>query len=316
MPPGMPYYVEKGEYFSVLDAIAEGSVADLLGLRSELLAGTPIRDIAAGLPVPAPPAGDPSFAQHLAHDWFGEADAADKATTGWWMGYRGDVEVIVRETMVRAIDVSLGLDRTNEAPQPADVRRHWPIQFYWVCGSRWFEGWVGWRDWGSDDTVLGGDVEATRVMRRVGRLAGLDAVRLPAAEITLAPGDELVHDDEAALDLSGVVTTFFMTPGMVDKVMYTEPKRPDRQEGVDGYFEEPTSTGDATHGLWCVSAERHERRITAAGLGWKISDAGSFAEITVLKESLHTDHLNVDGGAVVVSPAEQDGGVLPTGRQI
>ncbi len=66
--------------------------------------------------------------------------------TGYWRGYHGDVEKIVRTTLMRAAEVALGVE--HETPpqiQHSDVRRHWPAEFFWVCGTDRFEGYVTWR---------------------------------------------------------------------------------------------------------------------------------------------------------------------------
>ena len=64
--------------------------------------------------------------------------------TGFWVQYYGDVEEIVRQTLIRAIEVSLGLDHGQEVPAEGPPREL-PIELYWKCPQRWFEGWVGWR---------------------------------------------------------------------------------------------------------------------------------------------------------------------------
>jgi hypothetical protein len=57
----------------------------------------------------------------------------------WW----GDVQAIVRATLIRALEVSLGVGHDTE-PAPRS-RQHWPISLRAVCGLRWWEGWVRWR---------------------------------------------------------------------------------------------------------------------------------------------------------------------------
>ena len=68
--------------------------------------------------------------------------------TGYWQDYHGDVEGIFRETLRRAIEVSLGIDHNkaiDPAPDAVNGTRHWPIEFFWKCGQPWWEGWVTWR---------------------------------------------------------------------------------------------------------------------------------------------------------------------------
>lgn len=65
-------------------------------------------------------------------------------TTGFWYQYFGDVEGIVRETLIRSIEVSLGLDHDAEVPQDGPPRVL-PVELFWKCPQRWFEGWITWR---------------------------------------------------------------------------------------------------------------------------------------------------------------------------
>lgn len=65
-------------------------------------------------------------------------------STGFWYQYHGDVEGIVRETLIRAIEVSLGLDH-DEKPDGDGPARALPIELFWKCPQRWLEGWVTWR---------------------------------------------------------------------------------------------------------------------------------------------------------------------------
>jgi hypothetical protein len=64
--------------------------------------------------------------------------------TGFWFQYHGDVEGVVREMLIRAIEASLGLDHGHEPPADGPDRVL-PIELFWKCPQRWFEGWVSWR---------------------------------------------------------------------------------------------------------------------------------------------------------------------------
>lgn len=64
--------------------------------------------------------------------------------TGFWFQYFGDVDAIMRETLIRSIEVSLGLEH-DEVPANGRTDRWMPIELFWKCPQRWFEGWVGWR---------------------------------------------------------------------------------------------------------------------------------------------------------------------------
>lgn len=64
-------------------------------------------------------------------------------STGFWFQYHGDVEGIVRESLIRAMEVAIGIDHDAAAPSVPD--RVLPIELFWKCPQRWFEGWVTWR---------------------------------------------------------------------------------------------------------------------------------------------------------------------------
>src|SRR5262249_22179550 len=59
-----------------------------------------------------------------------------------FQNYEGDVEAIMRETFIRAIEVSLGLDNGEDVNS---ATRFWPIEYFWKCPTAWVEGWVTWR---------------------------------------------------------------------------------------------------------------------------------------------------------------------------
>jgi hypothetical protein len=67
-------------------------------------------------------------------------------TTGYWQGYYGDVEGILRSTLCRALEVSLGLPHEPGKTTGLAANRFWPIEFWWKCGQGWWEGWVTWRN--------------------------------------------------------------------------------------------------------------------------------------------------------------------------
>jgi hypothetical protein len=74
----------------------------------------------------------------------GGPDVPPWPATGFWFQYYGDVEGIVRETLVRTIEVALGVDHDEELPADGPTRAL-PIELFWKCPQRWFEGWVTWR---------------------------------------------------------------------------------------------------------------------------------------------------------------------------
>lgn len=60
--------------------------------------------------------------------------------TGWWIGYTGDVDVIVRETLIWAFELALGLE-PDQAITSAGPPPH-RIELFNICTFPWFEGWV------------------------------------------------------------------------------------------------------------------------------------------------------------------------------
>jgi hypothetical protein len=152
--PGMPYHLEKGPLLSVLeDFCNRGPEARLVKALKELRAGTPLPDVG---PFDSPNLYWPRFpwpyqnpGQLIAHfndHWLG-IPPTSTTHTGHWQFYEGPVEDIMRETMIRALELVLGVDHdpADEAPVPT---RHWLIDFFWKCPQPWFEGWVSWRKLG------------------------------------------------------------------------------------------------------------------------------------------------------------------------
>src|SRR4051794_29892342 len=160
----MPYLMEKGPYFSVLESkIASAAArAQLLGeLRkpktalSELVGFDSVTLIGDGL--------DPARRkEHLNEDWFGMVldgrggwtKQPGRFPTGFWTGYQGDTEHILRDAMACAIEVSFDLAPGDAIP--AAPSRCWPIDIYWICQGPWFQCWVLWRR--SNATNQGGHV--------------------------------------------------------------------------------------------------------------------------------------------------------------
>lgn len=154
--PGMPYHLEKGPLLSVLDAFVNtGSDERLVNALKKLRAGAPLTSIG---PFDSPNLYHPSFpfpyrqqadlVAHFNNHWLGQAPLnanTDGRQTGHWQFYTGPVEEIVRETLIRALELVLGVrhDPNDAAPQPT---RHWTIDFWWKCPQPWFEGWVTWRN--------------------------------------------------------------------------------------------------------------------------------------------------------------------------
>jgi hypothetical protein len=150
----MPYTLGKGPVFTLLENVLNPTTADETTVRNEALlalrSGTPIIDVpwvtsAPVAAVPLPTAG--TLAQRLERDWFGGATATAVGTgtgqaTGYWVGYTGDVESVLREGIIRAMEVSMGL---THGAAPNTATRAWPVQIEWKCPNPYFEIWVTWR---------------------------------------------------------------------------------------------------------------------------------------------------------------------------
>jgi hypothetical protein len=103
--------------------------------------------------------------------WFGmKKDNAGKWVTqpnvfptGFWNGFQGDPHAIFRAGLIRAIEVSLGIDHGAQWPGAGTsgsdgigkrivkwlgtfmgTARDWPIEITWVCQGPFFQAWVTW----------------------------------------------------------------------------------------------------------------------------------------------------------------------------
>jgi hypothetical protein len=75
--------------------------------------------------------------------------------TGFWIGFEGDPEAILREAIERAIEVSFDLAPGADIDDPCCLNRRWPIDLYWICQGPVFQCWVLWR---KDDESTAGHV--------------------------------------------------------------------------------------------------------------------------------------------------------------
>ncbi len=148
----MPYYLEKGPMFSVIEDYLNADTSRAVDTLRELRrpAGDPGYLELWQLPVftsknltakPPPPYADDFRDKWLGMGPNGVADAM-------WDNYEGDVNGITRLTIRTALEVALGV--ASDADEVPDVpRRHWPIDLFWKCGQNWFEGWVTHRQFGT-----------------------------------------------------------------------------------------------------------------------------------------------------------------------
>lgn len=162
----MPYHLEKGPLFANIEALYN-EPARLAVFLHRLWQGQPLGGLGllAGRtfdgPDPnAPNARGPDRLNSMAVAWFGEdaqgnqpdfgevKDGRRTFTTGYWAHYYGQVRSIVTETLTRAAELALGVERPDPVVSPAEMKRPepWRVEFFWKCGQPRFEGWVTWRD--------------------------------------------------------------------------------------------------------------------------------------------------------------------------
>jgi hypothetical protein len=164
--PSMPYNLEKGPYWSVAEAVLNRDAATRVSILEMLRSGEPLLNaetVAWALQSTTLDHGPLNSTEkrikHGENDFFGGTYDADgnfqptrdfvwdptgaNVQTGLWANFWGDVEGIIRESAVRAIEVSLGLAPGEDA---ASASRFWPIQVFWTCPSAYFHADVAWTD--------------------------------------------------------------------------------------------------------------------------------------------------------------------------
>jgi len=164
MPGGMPYHLEKGVTLRLIELALNKTrsrkVEALKALREAATTGRP--DWVKTL-LPALQDDDPGFhlrhtdggkvRSHILEDWFGkkEGPGPDGTTTwhdtgtlpgctGHWIAYRGDVEKIVRNALIWALEQALGIEHGGTIPTEASEHRD--IELFWKCLCPWFEAWL------------------------------------------------------------------------------------------------------------------------------------------------------------------------------
>jgi hypothetical protein len=152
----MPYTLAKGTILAVLEDLANPSTpsehARLVTNLQKLRNGDPLTTISmSGFPSPA---GLAPLVDRLELNWFGKRPdgaggylpqppfSATNTRTGYFKRYYGDVEGILRETLIRTIEVAFGIDHDASLDT---ATRQWPVEMMWKCPNPWFEGWVTWR---------------------------------------------------------------------------------------------------------------------------------------------------------------------------
>lgn len=208
----------------------------------------------------------PAIVNHFAVHWLGydpttmtpqpPFNPANPDTTGWWTAWYGNAEDVMRKTMIRAIEVALGL---NAGDPTVRASRCWRMMFTWTCGSPMLQGWVHWWDFNLDEAQ---------------------------------PADD------------GIVNVIFSTPGN-GQPLFATPKKPGGGAGVGDYEENPAgATGE--YGLWVIGEGDMDVRQPGSPAFKNVGDASIPAP--------WPNFFHTKGGAVAVSPAEVDGGMLHAGN--
>lgn len=285
MPIPMPYYLEKGPFFAVLeDYLNSGPRTRLTTALQKLRAGDTWDTFEM---LRSPSLQDPSQAKatdwvaHLNRHWFGKHrnrkgewvqpkfDAQHHSQTGYWLGYYGDVDAITRATLIRTLEVALGVDHTDDPAEPIRPTRRWYVDFLWKCSQSWFEGWVTWRRTGT----------ATR---------------------------------------EGHVTVIFATPPVEGSVVLDSPllgrPQPEFRVGPTG-----THTGrpwaqraiDGARGMWVVTASHNDGYVGVGNVGAGITTSSGTP--SGQWPSPLPGRVHASGDVVTVAPSMADGGVLAGG---
>jgi hypothetical protein len=163
----MPYTTEKSQIFQITESWANGNRAVALEALWDLIEGQSIADfpVVGSGNIQGDGRSVDQRRQHIREDWWGwkqpvpargQGDQFDpnqkpydpdtNPTTGFWQHWYGNAEAVFRETMIRALAVSLGLPRSatrgTHGSSAAGGKQHWPISILWKCPCPWYEGWI------------------------------------------------------------------------------------------------------------------------------------------------------------------------------
>jgi hypothetical protein len=156
--PGMPFHLEKGHALMALEDLFDTQPtapgAPLASfwddVRSGVALGTVFRDLLASAPLLSGYGGQADvnaaggLGSFVSGAWFDQRSGAGAPPRPYWLDYTGDVDGIVREALLTALELAWGVDRASQLPDPLPQRR--PLRFTWHCSQRWFEAWVRWDD--------------------------------------------------------------------------------------------------------------------------------------------------------------------------
>jgi hypothetical protein len=289
VPDYMPYTTEKSMVFQVVESWLNGSREVALQAMWDLLDGRSIADLPPldSTTLNYPPYATPALRRkHVEEDWWGREqnptgqwegqdpyDPVNNPTTGFWKHWYGDAEPVFRETMIRALAISLGVpresgqdtDKYHGKRRPVKLRggtQHWPISILWKCPSPWYEGWIEFKAYGGRARAQANDGHVTVVLTTPSH-----GVKLYTSPIRPVGSPTVVNDPYNAYALNP-----------------TEPAGPE--------------------GLWVVSQAAHVQIPTPPPTA---TPPGSWTPPTLGQPVLSV------GSVVCVSPAVGDGGAAPSG---
>lgn len=327
---GMPYILEKGAVYSVYEDYLSDEDRRWAMLENCRNPHVPMWDVLAlDSPTLAAYGLTPDqLKQHTRLHWLGDPTPNWVAShgpnnsctwsngavgdTGWWNRWSGPAEGILRETFLRAIEVSFGLEHqppackagapANALAQPLDPsdklnptkskipnnkQRFWPIEFLWVCGSETLQGWVTWRR----HPGRGNHGQVTVVFAT------------PPPDGTKAP------------------------PGMPWHNMYDEPEVSPTSPGYNaavasGYKSGPGAAADVAteRGMWVIASKSSTEAVSTTAavvlsravveVDW---DGDAHVDLVLFTGTIvltpHSRYVSTPN-VVVVRPSEIDGGVL------
>ena len=281
MPIPMPYYLEKGPLFAVLESyINTGPDDRLVDALRRFRRGDPWEafDVLGSETLKNPDQQDAgAWVKHLNKHCFGKAPdgkgnwvqpphhPVHNPQTGYWLGYYGDVDAIVRQTFTRVLEVALGVDHDPDPAAPIVPTRRWPVAFLWKCGQSWFEGWITWHRRGS------------------------------------GPAD-------------GAVTVIWCTPSVEGSIVLDSPLagrnlpefRVDPENTQTGAPWSTDPPAEAAQGMWVVTHEKNKPYPGVTVTTTLGTPSGQWP-------SPMPGRVRAEGRVVTVAPSMADGGVLPDG---
>ena len=287
--PLMPYSMEKGPYFSVIEDFLNADKVRAFEALLRLRSGDPIADVGAvDHQIPGSPYTPADLKKHINRDWFGLEPIVDavgtisgwddqkpfdpvaKPSSGYWLHWYGEAEKVFREALVRALEISLGVPHPGGSGGTGNEKptRHWPIGLWWNCPHPWYEAWVTWR--GAPKSKAG---QVTVIINSPAHAA------LPDAK-----GEH--HNGE-----------LLNTPIRPAAVASSASMRP---------YEVNPSQSRGTFGCWVVSQTYHQ--------SWKPPPTSAPSPPGDWRPPTLGAPIRSLGEVVTVAIAEIEGGVLPEGR--